>query len=287
MRFASTHSHLFQDPRDLDRVASSGKFSFIWMLGLSPLCKVYYDDQIFTCADDRCMLETAKRYPDFIYPFRRLDYLDGPDQIDRALEMGYKGFKAITPPLPYDNEAYMPLYERIEKYKACVVFHTGHVNTPRYRNRVPGNGYDALHMSPSTLIKISNFFPDMTLVAAHCAVPWQNELLSQAMRGCGNLYIDISGGEQKIMNRFVCENALTPVTLFDKTRGVLADRLLYGLDCCFGYDKLHDDCFGCLETYEKWIRDRLDEKVPWADKIQGIFEDNAVKLMQRLPQFNG
>ena len=161
MKLGSTHSHLFQNPQDLDRVAESGKFAFIWMLGLSPQGKCHYDNKIFNYADDASMLETAKRYPGFIYPFRKLDYLDGPDQIDRALEMGYKGFKAISPPLPYDHESYLPLYERMEQYKACIVFHTGHVNTPRYRDRVPGNGYDALHMNPSTLLKLSNFFPDL------------------------------------------------------------------------------------------------------------------------------
>ena len=286
MRIGSTHSHLFQNPQDLDRVAESGKFAFIWMLGVTPQ-KCYCDDQIFYYADDAAMLETAKRYPELIHPFRKLDYLDGPDQIDRALEMGYKGFKAITPPLPYDNESYMPLYERIEQYKACVVFHTGHVNTPRYRDCPPGNDYNALHMSPSTLIKISNFFPELTLVAAHCGIPWQNELLSLTMLGCKNLYMDISGGEYAALEQFVRANALTPATLFDGTQGVLADKLLYGLDCCFGYDKLHNDAFECWEMFQNWILKVQEEKVPWADKLPGIFAENAEKLMARLPQFQG
>lgn len=286
MKFASTHSHLLHDPQDLDRVAESGKYSFIWMLGLPPQGKVFYDGRLFSHADDGDLLETARRYPGFIYPFRKVDYLDGPDQIDRALEMGCKGFKAITPPLPYDDEAYLSIYERIEKYKACIVFHTGHVNTPSYRKRIPGNGYNALHMSPSTLIKLANFFPGMTLVAAHCGIPWQNELLSLTMLGCKNLYMDISGGEDAALRRFVCENAMTPATLSDGSEGILADKLLYGLDCCFGYSKLHDDGFSCLESYQEWFREQREKQVPWADRIEGIIEGNAVKLMQRLPQFN-
>lgn len=286
MKLGSTHSHLFQNPQDLDRVAESGKFAFIWMLGLSPQGKCHYDNKIFNYADDASMLETAKRYPGFIYPFRKLDYLDGPDQIDRALEMGYKGFKAISPPLPYDHDSYLPLYERMEKYKASIVFHTGHVNTPRYRERVPGNGYDALHMNPSTLLKLSNFFPDLTLIAAHCGIPWQNDLLSLSMLGCKNLYMDISGGEEEAMNRFIRANAMTPATLFDGSQGILADKLLYGLDCCFGYDKLHNDVFWCWDNRQKWISQLQEEKVPWVDKLPEIFLGNAERLMARLPQFN-
>ena len=98
--------------------------------------------------------------------------------------------------------------------------------------------------------------------------------------------MDISGGEESALKRFVRENALTPTTLFDGTQGVLADKLLYGLDCCFGYDKLHNDAFGCWEKFQNWILELQEEKVAWADKLPGIFAGNAEKLMARLPQFH-
>jgi len=281
MQVVSTHSHLLSDAVDLDKIAESGMFSQVWLLGLHTGWNIRFNSGLYHPASEEEMLEDARRFPGFYLPFKWIDFNQGPDQVDRAVERGFVGFKGIKPKLPYDDDKHLEIYERISRYKTCMIFHTGHVSTPSYEDRVPGLGYDALNMSPSTLLKIVKFFPDMTVVAAHCGVPWQNETVSTCFRSSPNFYMDISGGEfSPVLTEFICKNALLSAALPNGATGILADKLLYGMDVYFGHPQLHEDIRGELKRVLAWAKGIEESDAAWKDRLENIFSGNAARVMK-------
>lgn len=281
MQVVSTHSHLLGNAADMDKIAESGMFSQIWLLGLHTGSKILFNNSCYHPATEEEMLELSRRFPGFYLPFKCIDFNQGPDQIDRAVEQGFAGFKGIKPKRPYDDDRHLEIYERINQYKTCMIFHTGHVSTPSFSNRLPEEGYEALNMSPSTLLKIVKFFPDITVVAAHCGVPWQNEVISTCFRGSANFYMDISGGEfSPVLTDFICKNANLPAVLPDGKTGILADKLLYGMDAFLGHPQLHEDIRGELHKVLNWAADIEKSDFTWKDHLANIFSSNAARVLK-------
>src|SRR5260370_39734809 len=119
--------------------------------------------------------------------------LDDPnvlELIDRFHAAGFRGLGELTGPLKnYDDPSYWPIFERAEKYRIIVLFHTGIVN-----RRNPGVSSDVSvdRMRPTTLDLIARKFPKLTLIGAHLGNPdyaWAAEI----SRWNPNLYFDLSG----------------------------------------------------------------------------------------------
>src|SRR2546427_530969 len=119
--------------------------------------------------------------------------LDDPrvlELIDRFHAAGFRGLGELTGPLKnYDDRDYWPIYERAERYRMIVLFHTGIVN-----RRNPGVSSDISvdRMRPTTLDLIARKFPKLTLIGAHLGNPdyaWAAEIA----RWNPNLYFDLSG----------------------------------------------------------------------------------------------
>ena len=275
MDIVSTHSHLLSNPEGLDQFVESGLLSQVWILELPQ--KPIKSMEARPATEDE-ILEVCRRYAGFFLPFKWVDFRSGPDQIDRAVEKGFVGFKGFCPQKPYDDDSYMPIYERISSYKTCMVFHTGYVSTPRYEDR--GElGYSALNMCPATLYKIARFFPEMTLVAAHFGVPWEHELVAGPMPSLPNLYIDFSGGEYEYLLKFMEEAASCPATLADGSRGMIANKLLFGVDAYLGMKQLHHD----VESYVKDFLRRAEilrtGNLPWSCFLGDMLAGNSRKLL--------
>jgi predicted TIM-barrel fold metal-dependent hydrolase len=119
--------------------------------------------------------------------------LDAPDAlqtVDRFHNAGFRGLGELTKPhYSYDDRRYWPIYERAEKYKMIILFHTGIVN--RTHPEVPEDA-SSDRMRVSTLDLIARRFPQLTIIGAHLGNPdyaWAAEI----GRWNPNIYFDVSG----------------------------------------------------------------------------------------------
>jgi len=112
------------------------------------------------------------------------------EQIDAAHAAGFRGLGELEYVAhDFDDPTYWPIYERAEKYKMILLFHTGIVN--RTQPDVPTN-VSAYRMRAMTLDLIARKFPKLTIVGAHLGNPdyaWAAEIA----RWNPNLYFDLSG----------------------------------------------------------------------------------------------
>lgn len=133
-----------------------------------------------------------QRHPDRLKGLGQIE-LDAPDvldTIDRFHAAGFLGLGEITKPrYPYDDRRYWPLYERVEKYRMVILFHTGIVNRTNPEEPVD---VSSDRMRVSTLDLIARRFPKLTLIGAHLGNPdyaWAGEV----GRWNPNVYFDVSG----------------------------------------------------------------------------------------------
>ena len=149
---------------------------------------------ILTTAPEDLDTVTAliKQHPKRLVCQGRLD-LDAPNAlelVDRFHAAGCVGLGEITSPLKnYDDRSYWPIYERAEKYRMILHFHTGIVN--RLEPDVPSD-ISVDRMRATTLDGIARRFPKLTIIGAHLGNPdyaWAAEIA----RWNPNLYFDLSG----------------------------------------------------------------------------------------------
>lgn len=110
--------------------------------------------------------------------------------VDRFHAAGCRGLGEITSPLKnYDDRSYWPIYERAEKYRMILLFHTGIVN--RLHPEVPTD-ISVDRMRPLTLDGIARRFPNLTVIGAHLGNPDYADA-AEISRWNFNLYFDLSG----------------------------------------------------------------------------------------------
>ena len=119
--------------------------------------------------------------------------LDDPlalELVDRFHAAGFRGLGEILGPLKnYDDRSYWPIYERAEKYRMILLFHTGILM--RATPEIPSD-VSVDRMRPTTLDAIARRFPKLTIIGAHMGNPdyaWAAEIT----RWNPNLYFDLSG----------------------------------------------------------------------------------------------
>jgi uncharacterized protein len=120
-----------------------------------------------------------------------LDARDVLNTIDRFhAAAGFRGLGELTKPhYSYDDRRYWPVYERAEKYRMIILFHTGIVN--RNNPEIPTDT-SSDRMRVSTLDLIARRFPHLTIIGAHLGNPdyaWAGEV----GRWNPNVYFDVSG----------------------------------------------------------------------------------------------
>lgn len=133
-----------------------------------------------------------KSHPGRLIGLGQID-LDAPDaveEVDRFHNAGFRGLGELTKPhYSYDDRRYWPIYERAEKYRMIILFHTGIVN--RTYPEIPEDA-SSDRMRVSTLDLIARRFPQLTIIGAHLGNPdyaWAGEI----GRWDPNLYFDVSG----------------------------------------------------------------------------------------------
>ena len=203
--------------------------------------------------------ELAHQNADVAIPFASINPHRGTEGVRLARklisEYGVKGFKfhpSIQDFYPNDRMAY-PLYEAIAEARLPALFHTGQTGVGA--NTPGGGGVRLKYSNPMYLDDVAADFPDMPIVMAHPAVPWQDEQLSVAVHK-PNVFIDLSGWSPKYFEPKLVQYMNT----------LLKNKVLFGSD------------FPVIAP-ERWLEDFA--KLPVKDEVRPlILKANAAKLLK-------
>jgi predicted TIM-barrel fold metal-dependent hydrolase len=204
-------------------------------------------------------LATAKplidKAPNRLIGFGNID-LDDPRAIEYVDEFHAAGFRGLgeleTPLKQFYDPSYWPIYERAEKYKMIILFHTGIVM--RVNPDIPVD-VSIERMRVTTLDGVARHFPGITLIGAHLGNPdyaWAGELA----RWHPNLLFDLSGSTLiKTQNNYAFFNSIfwwsgieSPHT--PKSAASAFEKVVFGSDV-FGGDLEEFDL--ALARYHKML----------------------------------
>ena len=201
---------------------------------------------------------SCAEHADVLIPFASIDPAKGVPGVREARRLveqfGIRGLK-FHPSLQgfYPNDALaFPLYEVAQELGVPAIFHTGQTGIgARIRG---GGGIRLKYSNPMCIDDVAVDFPDLRIVMAHPAFPWQDEALAVATHK-PNVYIDLSGWSPKYF----------PPQLVSYANTLLKDKVLFGSD----YP---------LITPDRWLKDfeGLDIK---PDVRPRILKQNAMALL--------
>ena len=200
----------------------------------------------------------ARQYPDRFIGFASVDPWKGAlaiQELERSVkELGLRGLKLHpTTQAFFPNDAHFyPLWKKCAELSIPVLFHTGQTGVGA--GTPGGGGYKLKYAHPLHIDDIAADFPELTIIMAHPAVPWQEEQLAVVLHKA-NVYMDLSGWSPKYFR---------PV-LTQYVTSLLQDKVLFGSD------------YPVLQP-ERWLRDfeGLEMK---PEVRQKILLENARKLL--------
>jgi len=202
----------------------------------------------------------VKKYPGQFVGFASVDPWKGKwaiAEIERAVSalglIGAKFHPGIQAFLPNDHRFY-PLYEKISELGIPALFHTG---TNGLGAGTPGGmGVKMDYSRPIYLDAVAADFPELTVIGAHPAWPWHDEMLA-IIGHKSNVFMDLSGWSPKYI----------PRSVMDEARTRFQDRILFGSDFPF-------------ITPERWLKDfdSLDGFTP--EVRQKILYNNASRILK-------
>lgn len=176
--------------------------------------------------------EVAARHPERLIGFGSVNPWSGDRaiaEVERlASELGLRGLKfhpSLQEFFPNDERFY-PLWERCAELGLPLLFHTGQTGVGG--RTAGGGGVKLKYCRPIPHIDdVAADFPELTIVMAHPAVPWQEEQLSVALLK-DNVFMDLSGWSPKYFRPILVQYART----------ILQDKVLFGSDYpVFGPDR--------------------------------------------------
>jgi predicted TIM-barrel fold metal-dependent hydrolase len=138
------------------------------------------------------VLKWMRAYPDFIVGMGNVELgneMGSADDIDRLREQGFSGLKLEMPSHPYDDDRYMPLYERAEQLQMPVLFHTGWVMRLGELDR--DGRLSSESMRAFRLDRIARSFPQLQVIGSHLGMPHADEALA-LLDGMPNAHFDMS-----------------------------------------------------------------------------------------------
>ena len=202
----------------------------------------------------------VRQYPGQFVGFASVDPWKGKwaiREIERAVtELGLIGAKfhpGIQAFQPNDTRFY-PLYDKISQLAIPALFHTG---TNGLGAGTPGGmGVKMDYTRPIYLDAVAADFPELTVIGAHPAWPWHDEMLA-IIGHKSNVFMDLSGWSPKYV----------PKSIMDEARNRLQDRILFGSDYPF-------------ITPERWLKD-FDSLDGFGPEVrQKILYDNAARILK-------
>jgi len=132
-----------------------------------------------------------KEYPDRVIGLAALFPGRMPySAVDDFYSRGFKGLKLYYPTKNYDDDGFMPYYQKAEDYGMPILFHTGVCSaTPEDREL----GTTSAYMKVAYLDKIARKFPKLRIQAAHLGDPDFLEAFRISQYN-PNMWLDLSGG---------------------------------------------------------------------------------------------
>lgn len=178
------HAHYPQQPDFLPRL-----LELLPQAGIDRIC-LCSAGAMFGHVPNAEVRRAFERHPDRIIGLAFLDLgADRREVVDDYAAQGFRGYKIHNPAAPYDDKAFYPIYERIERTGLPALFHTGIVM------RTPGDkarDVSSDKMRPVRLDAVVRAFPGLSVVGAHLGVPWHEEA-SMMARLHPNFYVDLTG----------------------------------------------------------------------------------------------
>lgn len=202
--------------------------------------------------------QCVRDHPDAFLGFASVDPLKGEaavTELERAIRMlGLRGLKLHPSAQGFrpDDPAVAPVWEAARDLGVPVLVHTG---TTGLGAGLPGGGGITLHQSnPMLFDVVAARFPELQIVMAHPAWPWQDEQLAVALHK-PNTWIDLSGWSPRRFSPDLVRNI----------RGPLQDRVLFGTDYPF-------------LTHSQWLDAWATLDVP-DDVTEKVLLGNATRLL--------
>src|SRR5574340_736376 len=178
------HAHYRREPGFIDRLLEA-----MPPAGIDRICLCSAGEDLWHVSNSE-VLAAARCHPDHIIALALVELgKDAPERVDEYAAAGFRGFKITNPRASYDDDAFFPVYERMERSGLPLLAHTGILlRFPEsYRERVNSNW-----MRPICLDAVVRAFPRLNVVAAHLGMPWHEEASSLA-RVPPNFYVDLTG----------------------------------------------------------------------------------------------
>lgn len=200
-----------------------------------------------------------RRYPKQFIGFGSVDPWKGQaalNEVERcAGELGMKGLKFMPATQQFypNDQRFYPLWEIAQKLALVVLIHSG---TTGVGAGAPGGGGIKLkYTRPIPYIDdIAADFPELKIIMAHPAWPWQDEQLAMLVHK-PNVYMDLSGWSPKYFQPSLVQYANT----------LIQDKVLFGSD----YPVI---------SPERWLKDF--EQSGFRDEVrEKILIGNAKKLL--------
>jgi predicted TIM-barrel fold metal-dependent hydrolase len=191
MLVVDAHCHLPEgiSAKEMEKAFSLRFADRVWALS------VPITHWVGTRDNDEVVLELARQFPEQIVPFGYLHLGKGPDWVDAQKQRGFAGLKAHTPPGPWDDDRFFPIYERAQALDMPIVFHTGQAWTDtldHYPHAVGHRSRSTDWMHVERLDVIAKSFPRLRIVAAHLGWPHCEAAIGMAMTH-PNVFLDTSG----------------------------------------------------------------------------------------------
>jgi predicted TIM-barrel fold metal-dependent hydrolase len=198
------------------------------------------------------------RYPDRFFPFASVDPWKGEAAIAEARravrELGMRGFKFQQAAMAFrpSDERFFPLWEEIQSLGVPCLFHVG--TTGLGAGMSGGGSIELEYVRPIHVDRVAANFPDLPIVCAHPAFPWQDEMLAICQHKA-NVSMDLSGWAPKYF----------PPQLVREVKGRLQDKALFGTDYPFILP-------------ERWLREFEAFELPEA-VVDKVLRGNAARVL--------
>jgi predicted TIM-barrel fold metal-dependent hydrolase len=265
LRAIDVHIHVPGPPGSGTSAASEAMNTYFGAQGgrtVEDMAEMYEKDDIFGVifgGDSEWTQTVVDRYPGRFMGFTYANPHDGKDAVEKVVKgfekHNLRGLKVHPPGQAFypNDETFYPLWQKCSDLKIPVLLHTGQTGVGA--GMPGGNGVKLKYGQPIPYIDdMAADFPDLKIIMAHPAVPWQEEQLSVLVHK-PNVYMDLSGWSPKYFR---------PI-LVQYMNSIVQNKVLFGSD------------FPVL-TAERWMKDfeTLELK---PEVRQKILLDNAKKLL--------
>ena len=213
--------HAAPPPKDIDEVAELyGRLDIFGVLFAIDSETVTGEPPISNDYVARC----AAKYPKQFIGFGSVDPHKGQMAVREAercvKELGLRGFKfqAGVQRFFANDPRFYPLWEKLQELGAVALMHSG--TTGVGVGQPGGGGIKLGYMRPIPYMDdVAADFPDLTIILAHPAFPWQDEQLAMLVHK-PNVYMDMSGWSPKYFSPLLVQYAKT----------LAQDKVMFGSD---------------------------------------------------------